>query len=114
MIDALKMYKTLEVEPFVKNMKYYMEIDVVYMTVHKTNLMVHRHVIDINKSGKNINLIIVTQVWQESKECYKDLKRKIPGNLAFVEFFGPMIMMMMMMMLKFHAKISLVLANSMA
>jgi hypothetical protein len=109
MTNALKILKMPEEEPFVKNMKSNMGRNVAYVTAHEINLMVHRHVSDINRSGENINLIIVTQAWLELKECHKGLKKKIRGNLAFAGLFS---LMMMIMMLKFHAKFFLVLANS--
>ena len=42
-MDTLKILQMPEVEHFVNNMKQHMETDVMFMTAHKTNLIIHRH-----------------------------------------------------------------------
>jgi hypothetical protein len=54
-----------EVEHFANNMKQGMETDVVFVTADKTNLKIHRHANVIKRTGRNINLTIVDQAWQE-------------------------------------------------
>ena len=98
-----------EVEHFVNNMKQNMETDVVFVTVDKTNLIIHRHANIINRIGENINLTIVNQAWQELKECYRGQKKKMNGNLGFAEYFK---LMMMIILLKSNERITLALANS--
>ena len=68
MIAALKMLKMLEEEHFVNNMKNHMETHVVFVIAQEPKLPILRHVCVTNKSGKYINLIIVVQVWQGSRE----------------------------------------------
>jgi hypothetical protein len=98
-----------EVEHFVNNMKLHMGTDVVFVTAHKTNLIIHRHANVINRIGENINLTIVDQAWQGLKECYRGLKKKMNGNLGFAELFR---LMIVMMLLKSKERITLALANS--
>jgi len=98
-----------EVEHFVNNMKLHMETDVVFVTAHKTNLIIHRHANIINRIGENINLIIVDQAWQKLKECYKGLKKKMHGNLGFAELFR---LIIAIMLLRSNDRITLALANS--
>lgn len=91
------------------NMKQHMETDFMFMTADKTNLIIHRHANVINRIGKNTNLTIVDQAWQELKECYRGLKRKTIGNLGFAEYFK---LMMMIILLKTNERITLALASS--
>jgi hypothetical protein len=62
-----------EGEHFVNNMKQNMETDVVFMTAHKINSIIHKHANIINRIGENINLTIVDRAWQELKECCSGL-----------------------------------------
>lgn len=68
MMAALKTQKMLEEEHFVNNMKNHMEINVVFVIVQEPKLLIHRHVCVTKKSGKNINLTIVVQVWRGLRE----------------------------------------------